>query len=255
MRQDRIVSETFGGENVLTPSDLYNHEFKKTTVGGYKPDEVDEFMERVADVLESLIEQVRALKQDNAQQDERLEEYRQMEQTLRSALVSSQEFSQNVLESARHEANAIMEEARAKRAAADLQVTRIAEELTQEIRQLKEQRDRLKQDLLSVLAVHRQLIEDMGSRADDLLLAIAGPVSALDEDTQFPETELEDETPSVELETAPDPGETEREGSEIVFGGFPSADEFASGGRETGGAAGGDIPEEEEAPERTGEAG
>lgn len=161
MRKDRLVSETLGEDLVLTPSDLYSHEFKRATMGGYKPDEVDEYLERVADVMESLIEQVRSLKKENDEQRERLAEFREMENTLRNALVSSQQFSENMLESARREAQAILEEARLKKAETQLEATRMPEELTKDIRALKGQRERLRVEILSVLETHKRLLDTL----------------------------------------------------------------------------------------------
>ena len=52
MRKDKVVAEVLGDETAITPSDLYHTEFKSAVVGGYDKDEVDSFLERVADATE-----------------------------------------------------------------------------------------------------------------------------------------------------------------------------------------------------------
>ncbi len=159
MRKDKVVSEVLGEESALAPSDLYSREFKRAMVGGYDPNEVDEFLERVADQLESLIVQVRELKERNEGQRARIEEYHEMESTLRSALASSQKFGEDLLDAAKREAQAIIEEARARKAVTEHEIAKMPMDLSNEIWELREQRNRLKNEMLAILDTHRLLIE------------------------------------------------------------------------------------------------
>ncbi|MBI4560193.1 MAG: DivIVA domain-containing protein [Candidatus Hydrogenedentes bacterium] len=160
MRTDKVVTEVLGHENILTPSDLYNKRFKRSLLLGYDTLEVNAFLERVADTLEGLIVQVRTLKERRDDLEQRLEEYRQMEATLRSALISSQKFGDDIIETAKREAQAIIEQARLLRMQAELESAKIPEALARDIQALERQRARLRQELLSILQAHSQLLED-----------------------------------------------------------------------------------------------
>ena len=69
MKADKFVKEVLGGDMVLSPADLLAKRFRRAAFGGYQNAEVDAFLERVADILETLIRENRELK-------EQLEDYR-----------------------------------------------------------------------------------------------------------------------------------------------------------------------------------
>jgi cell division initiation protein len=166
MRKDKVVSEVLGEEIAITPSDLYNTEFKNAIMGGYDKQEVDAFLERVADVFEALIHQVRDLKEELEQQREKMQAMTDMENTLRNALVSAQKYSESVRDSARREADAILEEARMTRQKASMEVMELPGELRAEIQELKQERNRLRTDLRAVLAAHGALLADIPTAED-----------------------------------------------------------------------------------------
>lgn len=180
MRKDKLVAEVLGEEAAITPSDLYNTEFKNALVGGYDKDEVDEYLERVADVMESLITQVRDLKVEVEEQKNRADAVKDMENTLRNALVSSQKFGDDIAEAARREADALLAEARLARARAEQEATVLPEQLQREVNRLETQRDRLRMDLRAVLAAHEALLGDI-PRAEDVVNAAAAEAVAEDE--------------------------------------------------------------------------
>jgi cell division initiation protein len=163
MRQDKVISQVLGGDAVLAPSDLYNKEFPRVILGGYQTQAVDAYLERVADVLEGLIKQVRDLKQQQEEHRATLEEFRQMEETLRSALVTSQKFGENLIESARREADSLVESARVEKQRVQNCASKLPSALASEIGSLQQQRDRLRKEMLAVLATHRSLLESMES--------------------------------------------------------------------------------------------
>lgn len=160
MKKEKIITEVFGGEAVLSPSDLLSKEFKRA-VGGYNTNEVDEFLERVADALEQLIQQVRTLKEEAEQQRERIDEFRQMEASLRNALISSQKFGEDIIESAKREAQLLLEEARMKKSQAQLEASKLPLALSQDILILEQQRSRLRVEMMAILATHHNLLDSL----------------------------------------------------------------------------------------------
>lgn len=172
MRKDKLVSEVLGEEAAITPSDLYNTEFKNALVGGYDKDNVDEYLERVADVMESLINQIKDLKAEVDEHKGRADAVKDMEHSLRNALISSQRFGDDITDSARREADAMLAEARLARARAEHEATLLPEEIQQEIRSLETHRDRLRMDMRAMLAAHQALLGDI-PRAEDLVTSAA----------------------------------------------------------------------------------
>ncbi len=159
MRQDRVVSEVLGHETVLTPSDLYHKQFRHSVVGGYRPSEVDAYLQRVADVLESLIRQVRELKAAIEDHKEQLEGYHDIEETLRNALAASQKFSESYVEAARRESENMIAAAQIEKDRVMAEAATLPAALAREIGSLRDQRDRLRADMMSILAAHRTMLE------------------------------------------------------------------------------------------------
>jgi len=169
MRKDKVVSEILGEELAVTPSDLYNTEFKTNLFGGYDKNEVDMFLERVGDVFESLLGQLRDQKETNEGLQGEIESARAMESTLRDALVSAQRFSESALDSARREADAITAEAREIRERARLESANLPDALRHEIDQLATERGRLRADIESILRTHAELLERIPSAEETAL--------------------------------------------------------------------------------------
>ncbi|NUM56813.1 MAG: DivIVA domain-containing protein [Candidatus Hydrogenedentes bacterium] len=161
MKQDRVISEVLGEEIALSPSDLLNQQFKRAGFGGYQRRQVDDFIERVADVLEGLINQVRQLKEKNEEQRRAIAEYEEIEAALRNTLMTSQHHGNQILDAARREAHVIIEEAKLKRAQAQSDATKLPTHLARDIQLLEQQRSRLRVELLAILETHRKLIDSL----------------------------------------------------------------------------------------------
>jgi len=167
MSSDKVVSEVFGTEVVLAPSDIVNREFHRSFLG-YQPKEVDAYLSRVADVLENLIRETRDLKSEQEEMQTRLNEYRQVEETLRNALVTSQKFGENLIETAKREAETIVAAARLEQKRIETEATHLPAALTREITLLREQRNRLRAELGSLLDAHREMLEHLAPAEDAL---------------------------------------------------------------------------------------
>jgi cell division initiation protein len=161
MRKDKVVSEVLGADVTITPSDLYHAEFKSAKFGGYDKTEVDAYLERLADVLEELIGQVRTLKEHNEDLESEMKEFRAMERSLREAMLSSQRVSDDIVEAARREAKSLIEEARLKKLQAQIEASKVPDALSRDINLLKQQRMRLRVEITSILETHRQLLETL----------------------------------------------------------------------------------------------
>lgn len=168
MRKDRLVSEMLGEGAGLTPSDLVNADLRAVLVGGYDRVEVDQLLERAADALERALQENLRLRKEAETLREQLVQYKEMETTLRNALISSQKISETIVASAKSQAQALLEEARLERARARMKSEELPEALQQEIRALTEARDRLRADIAHIIRVHEALLEKI-PRAERVL--------------------------------------------------------------------------------------
>lgn len=197
MRKDKLINEILGEEIAITPSDLYSIEFKNALVGGYDKAEVDAFLERVGDAFETLLNQKRALQEELEGQRHKVDELRDMESTLRNALVSAQKFSQDARDAARREADALLGEARLEKERVRLSYTELPDTLRHEISELRAARDRMRADIRAMLATHSALLYEIphAEKAQDVDLppfapqVLAEAAEALDAEAPVEDTE------------------------------------------------------------------
>ncbi len=145
----------------LEATDIYHREFKRVAIGGYDPRVVDEFLTRVADAFETLTIRVQNLEERNTELNQEIAAYREMEDSLRNALATSQRFSEDVVDTAKREADAIKEEARLIMAKAEHEANKLSHGVTQDVRQLREQRERLRLEIMSIIETHSNLLEKL----------------------------------------------------------------------------------------------
>lgn len=74
----------------LSPLDIYNKEFKKTTFG-YSQAQVDEFLDEVGRAYERVLKEVNHLKDENEKLRERLGNYENLEQDLKNMMAAIEE--------------------------------------------------------------------------------------------------------------------------------------------------------------------
>ncbi|HEY8348110.1 MAG TPA: DivIVA domain-containing protein [Symbiobacteriaceae bacterium] len=96
----------------LTPLDIQHKEFPRKAFRGYDPDAVDQFLNEVIEEFERLIRENSELRHRLEAMDEKLQQYRKLEETLQKTLVAAQEAAEEMKANARKEADLIVEQAR-----------------------------------------------------------------------------------------------------------------------------------------------
>lgn len=142
---------------LLTVQDIQDVQFNKS-FGGYKTDEVDEFLDRCA-------ETVGVLTRTNTDNEHKMQvlgqsvmDYRAQEDTIRNALINAQRMSDTILDEARQEAEQIVAQATEQAAhihesaEADVQAERA------ELKRVQEEVAAFKARLLSIYREHLTLI-------------------------------------------------------------------------------------------------
>ena len=168
MQEDQVVSALMKEELRLSPGELYNTTFHKVLFGGYDREEVDYFLEEVSAVIETLSKENEGLKAREKALAGEIDSYRQIETTLRNALASSQRFGEDVVESAKREAAALVAEGALEKHKAALAAAKLTDGLREEIQALKESRNRLRIDLEAIIDTHAALLESI-PHAEELL--------------------------------------------------------------------------------------
>lgn len=177
---------------MLTPNEIRNITFDKR-MRGYSADDVDAFLEQAASELEAVLADKEKTEDKLYVLAEKVEEYRQDEETLKTALINAQKMGENVIHEAKVKADVIirdatakaeriMEAADARRQREELALARLQDEVTQ-----------FKSQVLELYKAHIELL------------------------SQLPEEEPEAES---EAETAPEPAVLPQEAPADMPGGI-----------------------------------
>jgi DivIVA domain-containing protein len=163
---------------------------------GYEPDEVDTFLDLVADRLEELVRENRALRESVGRIEEQVGQYRERERALTDALVSAQEYREQARAQAEREAELRLREAEAEAARLQAETRR---ELAREEEGLRRIRSRRVQLMESFRAFLERELSEVTHEIDALQQAEA-PAKAGARRERRPSGLLEgqDEAPSPE---------------------------------------------------------
>lgn len=98
---------------MFTPDSIRTVEFTQIGKNGYRADEVDEFLEQAANYVDALNREKAQLMEKLQVLAEKVEEYRQDEDSIKTALLSAQRMGDKVMREAKEQSEKILEEANA----------------------------------------------------------------------------------------------------------------------------------------------
>ena len=99
---------------MITPQDIREKTFEKAVFGGYDMAAVDQYLEAVAQEMDTRMKEVSTLKSKMKILANKVEEYRSTEDAMRLALVSAQQLATQIEAEARAKAEAIIADATAQ---------------------------------------------------------------------------------------------------------------------------------------------
>ena len=144
----------------LTPLDIQQKAFTRKKLGGIEESEVTEFLREVARDYEQLYSENKGLRDQVQTIRQQMKDYQEMERTLKQTLIDAQRASHDRLANAEKEAELI-------KSRAELDAERVAEAarqevagLTDEARQLKKAKRKLKIELKNVLDSFYDMLRD-----------------------------------------------------------------------------------------------
>lgn len=142
----------------ISKIDLLNRKFSKK-LWGYAPEEVDQLMAEVAEMLGAVAEERRNLIKKVKRMEGSVEEFRQRDETLRDTLMSTQKMVDDIKGGAQREAQLILDEARAKAEGMVQQGHNRLAQLYEDIENLKRQRSQFEIQLRGLLETHLRILE------------------------------------------------------------------------------------------------
>ena len=158
----------------LTPLDIHHKEFKPARFGGYKEEEVDSFLDQIADELEKFIQENVDLKQQIEHSRKRLSEFEEMQTSLQSALLAASKSAEAVKEQAKQESEMMLSQARetadsitrSSREEADSEIRSAQEQARQMLLRAQSERQNLEKSLARLKDVKRSYIQSIRDLAD-----------------------------------------------------------------------------------------
>ena len=142
----------------ITPLDVRKQEFRKG-MRGLDPDEVYAFLATVADEYEAALNDNKALRERLLELDDKVQEYRTIERTLRDTLVTAERVTVESKDNARREASLIVKEAQLQAERSLRDISSEAVRLRQAIQRLRSQRDAYVAKMRVVAESHVKFIE------------------------------------------------------------------------------------------------
>lgn len=179
----------------MNVEDIHNVEFDRV-MRGYRPDEVDAYLDQVATELERLQKEKADMEKKMFILAEKVDQYRNDEETLKTALLNAQRMGESVIHEARQKAETILYDATSKASQArEEAIAQVAEEelllsrLRAEVAHFKGE----------VLNLYKQHIESLS------LLPDAEAKKKKEAPPAAPEEEAAEAADAADTEKAPEP--------------------------------------------------
>lgn len=146
----------------ITPMDIRQQQFTVRMFRGFHPQEVDAFLEDVADDYEALLKENALLKEQIAAQEERQRGVVERERMLQETLVTTQRLVEEMKAAAKRESDLIVREAELRGEKAVEAARGEEAKIRVEIQALKRTRRQVTEDLLATVERYQRLLAAEG---------------------------------------------------------------------------------------------
>ncbi|MDD5014129.1 MAG: DivIVA domain-containing protein [Atribacterota bacterium] len=143
----------------ITPMDIEQQEFSRS-FRGYSEEEVDDFLDKIVKDYEELINENVRLNEEIEKMQEKLKEFSQIEETLRSALLNAQKSAEEIKGRVENEAKVIIEKAEMEAKALKHRVLQSEDLVKNEIDNLRRYKFIFKEKFKSMLNLYLRMIEN-----------------------------------------------------------------------------------------------
>lgn len=196
---------------MFSANEIRNITFEKV-VRGYRPEDVESFMEKIAGEFEALAAEKQEIESQLYILAERIEQYKTEEESIKATLISAQKLGESIIAESRQKAEAILKDA-------NIRKNDILASAHEEFAMYEENLARIKRETsdfkINVLSMYKEHIESL-SKIPELKKEPANtveeePVNEIEEETIVEETTAEvqvEETPAETVEEAVQQEET-----------------------------------------------
>lgn len=169
---------------MITPVDLENKEFKKG-FRGYDIDEVETFLTELSKDYAKCYRENASLKDKNAILTDAIENYKEMEETMRSAIISAQRTSEEILRNAHEQADIIVKEAKVRAQVILNEMDDSIKELKRESAEIEGRNTLLRAKLRTVLNTYLGMLDEIPAAEEE----VVKDVKKADSETKVVESE------------------------------------------------------------------
>ena len=169
---------------MITPVDLENKEIKKG-FRGYDIDEVETFLTELSKDYAKSYRENASLKDKNAILTDAIENYKEMEETMRSAIISAQRTSEEILRNAHEQADTIIKEAKLKASEIMNELDKDVQALKRETEEIEGRNMLLRAKLKAVLNTYLGMLDEIPTSEPE----VVKEVKSADTETKVLETE------------------------------------------------------------------
>lgn len=143
----------------LTPQDIQSQQFH-VRFRGFDVDEVDEFLERVAEDYLTAIQENKQLKERLEEMQKDLSGYREQEKSFQKAFVSAQQVADEMTEKRKKEAEQILEDAKQEAEQLRTEARQEITELEKQLDQLSNQKNTIREELRATLTGYLERLDE-----------------------------------------------------------------------------------------------
>lgn len=142
----------------ITPLDIQQQQFKGKMLGGLDPEDVDAFLQMVAQEMENLVRENTELKEQAKKATADLEQLAQQEKNLRETMLAAQRITEEMKANAQKEASLLISEAEMKGEKILADSERRLAQLNDQIQELRRQKLQFESSFKSLLDTHYKML-------------------------------------------------------------------------------------------------
>jgi cell division initiation protein len=142
----------------ISPAEIRQQEFSKK-MRGFDPDEINPFLDKLADDLDDLQKENESLKLEIETLNDQLTEFKKIEKSIQDTLLKAQESSTRSLESSKKQTSLMIKEAELKASQIIEKARESANEIRNAVVNLREEKDLLIAKLKAIISSQANLLE------------------------------------------------------------------------------------------------
>lgn len=142
----------------ISPLDIQQQQFKGKMFGGLDSDDVDAFLQQVAEQVEELVRENTELKEQNRRMTAEADELKQREADLRQTMLAAQRVMEEMKANADKEARLVISEAEMKAEKIVAEAEKSLVQLNNQIQDLRREKMKFESSLKSLLDTHYKML-------------------------------------------------------------------------------------------------